>query len=327
MRRLLRFVSFALLGLVVLAGALLLYAQLRWDRTFTAPAATLAASTDPAVIERGRYLAFGPAHCAYCHTAGPEQWARIDAGETLPLTGGLLFAIPPGRFYTPNLTPDPETGIGRRSDEDLVRMIRHGVRADGRAAVPFMEFFGLSDEDVVGLISFLRSQPPVRNPVPEHELNLMGKAVMSLVIKPPEGREAPPAASPPPGATVERGAYLANNVALCAGCHSPRNMMTGAYEGAPFSGGNPGPSDVDPNVILAPPNLTPHEGTGYITGWSEEQFLTRFRGGKLIPETIMPWAAYARMTDDDIRAIYRYLRTLDPVERDPGPSVRQATGS
>ena len=319
-----------LLGLLVFIVAaicvLVIYVQLRWDRTFTPPTAALRASTDSAMVARGRYLIYGPAHCAYCHTASEDQWAKIDAGEAVPLTGGFVFPIPPGRFYTPNLTPDPETGIGRRSDEQLVQLIRHGVRADGRAAVPFMEYWGLSDEDLVAVLSYLRAQPPVRNEVPEHEVNLMGKAVLALLIEPPSGQPTPPAHSPPEGATVERGAYLANNVALCAGCHSPRNMMSGAYEGPRFSGGNPSPSDVDPNVLLAAPNLTPHEGTGFITSWSEEQFLARFRGGKLIPETIMPWAAYARMTDDDIRAIYRYLRTLEPVERNPGPPVARREG-
>ena len=130
MRRLFRFALFGLGSLVLLACGLLVYVQLRWDRTFTAPASTLTASTDPAIIERGRYLAFGPAHCAYCHTPGPEQWSAIDAGETVSLTGGFTFPVPPGRFYTPNLTPDPETGIGRRTDEELVQLIRHGVRAD-----------------------------------------------------------------------------------------------------------------------------------------------------------------------------------------------------
>jgi mono/diheme cytochrome c family protein len=323
MRRLL----IGLLAIVLLAiCAFAVYVQLTWDRTFAAPPSALRASTDSAMIARGRYLIYGPAHCAYCHTENEALWARIDAGETVPLTGGFVFPIPPGRFYTPNLTPDSETGIGRRTDEQLVQMIRHGVRADGRAAVPFMEYFGLSDEDLVALLSYLRSQPPVRNEVPEHEINFMGKAVMALVIRPPGERPAPPAKSPPEGPTLERGAYLANNVALCAGCHSPRNMMTGALEGAPFSGGNPSPSDVDPEVMLAPPNLTPHDGTGFITSWSEDQFLARFRAGKLIPETIMPWAAYARMTDDDIRAIYRYLGTLEPVERNPGPPVTRPQG-
>src|SRR6185369_13982449 len=105
--------------------------------------------------------------------------------------------IPPGTFYTPNLTPDPKTGIGRRTDEQLVGMIRHSVRADGRAAVPFMEYNGLSDEDVVALISYLRSQPPVRNAVPAHQLNLMGKAVMAFMIRPPTGLPARLVASPP----------------------------------------------------------------------------------------------------------------------------------
>jgi mono/diheme cytochrome c family protein len=315
-----------LLVLVLAVCALVLYVQLRWDRTFEAPPSALRASSDPAMIERGRYLMYGPAHCAYCHTEGEAQWARIDAGEAVPMTGGFVFPIPPGRFYTPNLTPDPETGIGRRSDEELVQLIRHGVRADGRASVPFMEYWGLSDEDLVAVLSYMRAQPPVRNEVPEHELNLMGKGVMTFLMRPPAGQPTPPVQSPPEGATVERGEYLARSVALCAGCHSPRNMMSGAYEGAPFSGGNPSPSDVDPNVLLAPPNLTPHGGTGVMAAWSEEQFLQRFRAGKLVPETIMPWAAYARMTDDDIRALYRYLRTLDPVERNPGPPVSRGEG-
>ena len=76
-------------------------------------------------------------------------------------------------------------------------------------------------------------------------------------------------------------------------------------------------------MILAPPNLRPDARTGHITSWSEEQFLARFRAGPLIKATIMPWAAYGRMTDDDVRAIYRYLRSLDPVEHDPGPIVTQ----
>jgi hypothetical protein len=103
-------------------------------------------------------------------------------------------------------------------------------------------------------------------------------------------------------------------------------MMSGAYEGARFSGGNPSPSDRDPSVLLAPPNLTPHDGTGHITSWSEDQFLARFRAGTIIPETIMPWGAYGRMTDDDLRAIFRYLRTLTPVDRNPGPIVTRPGG-
>ena len=143
----------AILGLVAAV-------QLRWDRTFDAPATNFKASTDTAVIARGRYLAYGPAHCADCHTP-PEQREQRRAGEQLPLAGGYEFKIPPGTFRAPNITPDQETGIGRYSDEQLARMIRYGVRHDGRAAIPFMEFQKLADEDVVALLSFTacRSEP------------------------------------------------------------------------------------------------------------------------------------------------------------------------
>ena len=85
------------------------------------------------MIAQGRYLAMGPAHCAYCHSM-PGSWDAIDAGQEVPLAGGNSFRLPVGTFYTPNLTPDAETGIGRFTDGQLARMIRHGVTPDGRAA-------------------------------------------------------------------------------------------------------------------------------------------------------------------------------------------------
>src|SRR4029453_11826067 len=130
MRRLIRFGLWALAALVAVLACGVVYAQASWDPTSPVPPPSLEASTDSAVIAQGRYLAYGPAHCAYCH-AKAEDWPRIDAGEVIPPPGGFVFPLPPGTFYTPNLTPDPETGIGRRTDEQLVGMIRHGVRADG----------------------------------------------------------------------------------------------------------------------------------------------------------------------------------------------------
>jgi hypothetical protein len=78
----------------------------------------------------------------------------------------------------------------------------------------------------------------------------------------------------------------------------------------------------DPTRVLVPPNLTPDAATGRITSWSGDVFVARFRGGSSIPETIMPWGAYSRMTDDDLRAIYRYLRSLPPTRRDTRPTVQ-----
>lgn len=307
---------------LVLIACFVAAVLLRWRRTFDISLPDIHASTDSAVIATGRYLAYGPAHCAYCHTTA-ETAPALDRGEQPPLSGGFIFQIPPGTFRTPNLTPDRETGIGAVSDGQLARMLRYGVRRDGRAAVPFMNYHLLSDADIRALISFLRSQPPVSHRVPPHDLNFLGKVVMAFVMKPIGPSATPPAVSPPAGTSVERGAYLVTAVAECADCHTERSMMDGHFTGARLAGGNPFAVEGKPDQEVVPPNLTPDAKTGRIASWSEDQFLTRFRQGRLIPGTPMPWNAFARMTDDDLRAIYRYLRTVTAVEHDPGPSLRR----
>lgn len=308
------------LVLVLIAG-LVVTVLLRWRRTYDVQLPDIHASTDSAIIAQGRYLAYGPAHCAYCHTTA-ETAPALDRGEQPPLAGGFVFNIPPGTFRTPNLTPDRETGIGAMSDGQVARMLRYGVRRDGRAAVPFMNYHQLSDADIRALVSFLRSQPPVSHRVPPHDVNFLGKAVMAFVIKPIAPATTPPVESPPPGVSLERGAYLVTAVAECADCHTERSMMDGHFTGPRLAGGTPFEADGKPDLLVVPPNLTPEPKTGRIAAWTEDQFLARFRKGRLIPGSPMPWNAFARMTDDDLRAIYRYLRTVTPVEHDPGPSLQ-----
>jgi mono/diheme cytochrome c family protein len=320
-----RILGRAALGLVVLlvllAGGVVGIAQARWDRGFDIPEPEIHASTDAEVIERGRYLVFGPAHCSSCHTPA-DHAARLDDGEELPLIGGYEWVLPIGTLRSPNLTPDVETGIGRFTDGQLARMLRHNVRADGRAAFPLMEFQNLSDEDMVAVISYLRSAPSVRHEVPDNEFNLMGKALMAMLIKPTGPAAAPPRQSPTAEVSIERGAYLANSVTNCAGCHSPRSLTDGSYTGPRFSGGVM-EVDGDPTHFFSVPNLTPDPKTGYIASWSEEQFLQRFAAGKLHPGSHMPWNAFRRMSDDDLRAIYRYLMSLEPVENETGPTLQK----
>jgi mono/diheme cytochrome c family protein len=309
-----------LLGFIVfLAAVLITVVQLRWKRTFTAPMPALHASTDSAAIAQGRYLVYGPAGCAYCHLPKSE-WTRLDAGEMPPLSGNHVFPLPFAEIRSPNLTPHPTTGIGRRSDGEIARVLRHGVRADNRALFPFMEFEHLSDADIVALISFLRSQPPVENAVPDIKYNLMGKGLMAFVIKPPSP-DAPVPAESPSGPTVERGEYMANVVASCVACHTNRSK-SGKYVGAKFSGGQVMEIEDDPTHVFVTPNLTPDPGTGHIYSWSEDDFVARFRKGRLLPTALMPWGAFGRMTDDDLRAIYRYLRSLPPTVNAVGEVYR-----
>ena len=93
--------------------------------------------------------------------------------------------------------------------------------------------------------------------------------------------------------------------------------------GPRLSGGTPTPLDGDATLLVTPQNLTPDPKTGHLTNWTEEQFVARFRQGKTVEGSHMPWGPFGRMSDDDLRAIYRYLMSLDPVERDTGPILRK----
>jgi mono/diheme cytochrome c family protein len=182
--------------------------------------------------------------------------------------------------------------------------------------------FKLSDEDLTALVSFLRTQRPVALAVPDHQLTRFGKALMAFAISP-----APPAPAPaasPTGPTVERGAYLANNVSSCVACHTNRGS-DGALVGAPFGGGQRMDVAADSSKVFVSPNLTPDPETSPIGAWSEDAFLARFRVGEIFPGTPMPWGAFKRFTDDDVRAIYRYLKSLPPTRNSTGPAVQPRT--
>jgi mono/diheme cytochrome c family protein len=321
MKRLLKYLVRAAAAVAALALLLVAVILVRANRTFDAPYPEIHASTDPAVIARGAYLAYGPAHCVNCHTSGEAQKAASEEGATPPLFGGNVWAIGVGKIYSPNLTPDKETGIGRYTDRELARVLRHGVKPDGRAALPFMDFQHLSDEDLIAVISFLRSQKPVRNAVPETEFNLVGKALLAFVFKPIGPTRTPPKHAPAEEPTVERGEYMVT-VAGCVGCHTKRNMLDGSYANAKFSGGTEFFIKGDDTHVLVTPNLTPSK-YGRITDWDEERFVGRFGAGVGLKGTHMPWRQYQRMTETDKRAIYRYLRSLKPVDFNPGPSLQK----
>jgi mono/diheme cytochrome c family protein len=304
--------------IIVLGGAV--FVSTRQNLTFDAPYPKVTASTDSAVIERGRYVVRVLAPCAACH-GDPSQRAAFATGADVPLTGGFAFEIPPGRFYTRNLTPDPETGLGNVSDSAIARALRFGVGHDGRALLPFMEMQGLADDDLLAVVSYLRSQPPVRNPVPPHHFTVIGKVVKATVLAKPVGPATPPPATAPRGASLETGRYLVESVSLCWACHTERSQMTGALTGPRFGGTTGLVETDDPGHSWSPPNITSDPETGKLGRMTEDEFVARFRQGRVIPGSPMPWQAFSRMNEEDLRAIYKYLKSVPPVKRDVGPAV------
>lgn len=289
------------------------------------PSPDLRASADPEVIERGRYLVHGPAHCAQCHST--DERTDPAAIRTTPLRGGLAFAMGPlGTRYARNLTPDPATGIGNRTDAELARTLRTGVLHDGELSF-FMKFAAsnLADEDIVAVISYLRSLEPVRHEVPKGDWYLFGKVLLVYAFPrlEPRNHEGPKYVAASGEPTLERGEYLAEHVALCSACHTTMDPSTFETVGPKVGGSLPDPSHGDDHEMeFVAPNLTSHP-TGYTGKVTEDEFVARLRAGRIHTSSIMPWECFADTSEADLRSIYRYLRSLPPVDNDTGPSYRK----
>jgi len=311
------FLGIVLVVVVFIAGFAAFVAS-RQHLKFVAPDMAVAASTDSTVIARGHYIVRRVTNCAGCH-GDTTKSAALLAGEDVPLCGGYVFDIPPGKFYPRNITPDNETGIGTFTDKQLAQALRYGIGHDGRALLPFMELQGLSDEDIVAVISYLRSQRPVHNLVPAHQPNVLGRVVMATVLAKPVGPKEPPLHVSPHGATTENGRYLVEYVALCGSCHTERNRATGQFTGPKFGGAR----DFENNgkVSWSPPNITADAQTGRLGKLTEDEFVARFRAGRTLPDSPMPWQGFSKMDEDDLRAIYRYLKSVPPVTNDVGPAM------
>jgi mono/diheme cytochrome c family protein len=309
-----------LLALAVTAFAV--YVAARQNLKFDRPPPDLHASLDPAVIERGRYVVRNLSGCGLCHADG-ERLREVSNGDlTVPLSGGHEWDIPPGKFRAINITPDKETGIGLMTDGQIARALRHGIGRDGRALLPFMEVQGLSDDDLVAVISYLRNQPPVRKAVPRHEFSLLGKVIKATLLANPVGPSETPLVHSPRGPTVENGRYLVEKVVNCWACHTERSMKTGKMTGPRFAGGRNHPDPFEPTVrTWSAPNITSAPNTGRLAQWNEDQFVARMRAGPVYKRSPMPWIQFSKLAEDDIRAIYRYLKTVPAVENDVGSPV------
>ncbi|MCB9251709.1 MAG: c-type cytochrome [Flavobacteriales bacterium] len=302
-----------LAGIVILVLGFVIFVLVTYDKKFDAPYPELTASTDSSVIARGKYLAYGPAHCGTCHVP-MDKIMDVENGELIPLSGGWELNIPPGSFRAPNLTPDKETGIGNYTDADIARTLRYMVNKNGGCVFPFMPFQELSDEDLTAVISYLRSQPAVEHKLERTKLSFLGKMISALGMIKPEGPKKTPAQSIKADTTAVYGEYLANYVANCVGCHTERDLKTGEFVGKPFAGGFYfEPDYFSKGYSFVSPNLTPDPGTGHIANWDRNTFIARFKAKRVYEGSPMPWGAFSRINENDVIAIYNYLQTLTPV--------------
>jgi mono/diheme cytochrome c family protein len=263
------------------------------------------AATDPA-IERGRYV-FQAAGCLGCHTD------EKNAGAAL--AGGRALATPFGTFYTPNITPDPASGIGAWREDDFVTALRDGTSPAGDPyypACPYPSYSGMTDQDMRDLFAYLMAQPPVNQENKEHDLDFPYSLRFTLGIWQAlyldAGAFAPQAGK---DAAWNRGAYLVRHLGHCGECHSPRGFL-GAVDADLELAGNPqGP---DGGKV---PNLTP--GPGGLADWSESDIAYALKSGITPDGDFLSDAmgevidnSTSRLSDEDLSAIAKYLKDLPP---------------
>jgi len=328
LKKLINLLKWSGLTILLLIAGFLLFVQFNSKKKWDAPYPEIASSKDSAIIARGKYLAYGPAHCGTCHVP-VDKIAAVEQGELIPLQGGWELSIPPGTFRAKNITPDLETGIGKLSDKELARILRYSVDGHGKYLIDLMPFQELCDDDLTAIISFLRSQEPVVNKIENTEYTFLGKALMSIGLIKPKGPKNTPPKSVTIDSTIEYGKYLATSVANCIGCHTERNLKTGEYIGASFAGGMLfEPNEFSEGKAFVSPNLTSDLETGIIARWDEQTFINRFKANRIHKGSPMPWGSFSRINEIEIKAIYRFLKSLDPVKNkiektviQPGESI------
>ena len=288
---------------VELIGAVLAAALL-------AAAVTPASATEPDdAARRGEYI-FHAGACDSCHTNHPNDGAF--------LAGGRAMESPFGTFYTPNITPAPESGIGHWTAEDFTRSMVEGVSPDGQhyyPIFPYRWYTGMTDRDLADLWAYLQTVPPVENAVQSHDLQfpfnyrflLLGWKLINFdqgeTVHDPSQPEA-----------WNRGAYLVNHLGHCGACHTPK-LFGGIFLEYDFLAG----SEAIPGPYPAP-NLTPHRPTG-LADWEIDDIVRALKRA-INPEGLPirgPMAEYvdsgsSYLSEEDLAAAALYLKSIEAEE-------------
>lgn len=268
------------------------------------------------LISRGEYLANHIAVCMDCHSVRDFSKFSGPIVKGTEGKGGELFDErmgAPGRIYVKNITP---ASLGNWSDGDLIRAITMGVNNKNEALfpmMPYMNYNQMTEEDLYAIITYIRTLDPIEGSYPDKELDFPLNHLVNTIPLQTYKPEQPDRSNP-----VEFGKYLVT-IASCGDCHTP--MEKGEpVAGMEFAGGN---EMILPFGTLRTSNLTPDLQTG-IGSWTKEIFISKFKaydpaqhGYKEVKpgefNSVMPWSMYAGMTEEDLGAIYDYLRTLKPI--------------
>jgi mono/diheme cytochrome c family protein len=270
------------------------------------PPAQITVEATPQRLERGEYLVRHVVMCTHCHADRNMQvFATPPVAETEGKGGFFLKEKGLGELYSPNITP---YAIGDWTDGELIRAVTAGVNKDGDPLFPIMPYqiyASLKQEDLYSVIAYIRSLKPIEHETPERRLEFP----LNLIV-----RTIPGPAEPDTQVQSNPGHYLVK-VAGCMDCHTPVNDRRQHLPGKEFSGGQK-----FGNVQSA--NITPDEETG-IGKWSREDFIAAFKKWQdpslqnvVMPEnqnTVMPWIDFSGMKEEDLSAIYDYLRSVPPI--------------
>lgn len=272
----------------------------------------------PERIARGEYLANSVCVCVDCHST--RDWTKFSGplvegtigkgGETFDQKFGF-----PGSFYAKNITP---FGIGNWTDGEILRAITSGVNKNGKALFPVMPHpnYGKMDkEDIYSIIAYIKTLKPIENIIPEAKPDFPMNFIINTIPK-----KAAFTKKPAKSDVLAYGAYIFN-ASACGECHTKQDKGK-PVEGMTLAGGFEFP--LPSGGVVRSSNITPDKETG-IGNWSEEAFVRRFKSyadsGYVAPtinkgnfNSIMPWTMYGKMNEEDLKALYAYLRSVKPIK-------------